>query len=132
MKKLMLLTVLLFLSVMCFAETITFKTVTSSIPKELQGRWTETAVSQDKGRLWIDGISKQIKITETMIILETIDLNVVEVVSYTNENGLSGYLVKVSEIPEFFEFWFKDNDNVILLMHSNRVESLRCLLRRGL
>lgn len=130
MKRLVTLTVLLFLSVVCFAETITFKAITDTVPEELQGRWTETAVSQDKGKLWIDGISKQIKITESTIILETIDLNVVEVISYTNESGMSGYLVKVSEFPDFFEFWFKDDNNVMLLIHSDRVESLRCRLRR--
>ena len=63
-------------------------------------------------------------------MLETIDLNVVQVISYTNENGLSGYLVMVSEVPDFFEFWFKDNNNIILFIHSDSIESLRCRLRR--
>lgn len=132
MKKItMILLLLVLMTSFSFAGTLTFKGESKIIPAELQGNWTQVAVSQNKGDTWIDGISVSLKLTkQSFYIADTPALTVLSVYKYTNDDNLTGYLLKFSGMEELFEFWFEDNNNIILLIHKNRIEVARCRLIR--
>ena len=130
MKKLICLIVLLFLSVTCFAYTIKYLGTTKNAPAALQGRYTETAVSKNEGETWIEGLSTQIKITEGSISIESDEYTIEKVFKYKDDQGLFGYLVKLNGIPDDFEFWFLDENTIMLIVHDGQIESMRCRLTR--
>ena len=131
MRKItMILILLVALTSFSFAGTITFKGESKTIPAKLQGNWTETAVSRNGGSTWIDGISIPVKITKTGFAVGNSKWTVYSVNMYTDEKGRSGFLLTTEESPEYFEFWFEDDDNVVLLIHKDRIEIARCILVR--
>lgn len=129
MKKTIMIFIMLF-SVSCFALTLTFKGESNSIPANLQGNWTEVAVSQNKGDTWIDGISVPLKITKNTIKIGDSQWVVTSVKEYVDDSGYTGYLFKLADVDTAMEFWFEDDDNVMLLLHEDRVELARCRLIR--
>lgn len=130
MKKTIMIFIMLF-SVSCFALTLTFKGELKSVPTALQGNWTEVAVSQNKGDTWVDGISVPLKITKNTIKIGDTQWIVTSVKKYIDDSGYTGYLFKLAEVDTAMEFWFEDDNTVILLLHEDRVELARChLIRR--
>ena len=133
MKRLIGLIIILLISITCFAYTITYLGTSDTIPVVLQGTWTEIAVSKNKGETWIDGYS-QIKITSTGLSIETEDgrlsLTVERVNSYKDDQGYKGYTITIAGAPCLLEFWFLDEHNIMMLLQTDRVESMRGRLRR--
>lgn len=132
MKKLtMILILLVCMTSFSFALTLTFKGESNSVPAELQGSWTEVAVSQNKGATWVDGISVPLKITKNTIKIGDAQWVITSVKEYIDDSGYTGYLFKLAEVDTAMEFWFEDDNTVILLLHKDRVELARChLIRR--
>lgn len=129
MRKLIVILLVLMTS-FSFAETLTFMANHDTVPMKLQGEWTQTAYSRNQGRTWIDGISVPVQITDTILKINDSVSTVVLTSEFIDEEGRSGFVLKLVAMEELFEFWFIYEDSVALIVHKYLVEVLRCRLVR--
>lgn len=129
MKKIIVLLFLL-ISTVCFAQTYQFEGEQQGIPAVLQGSWTETSVSPDKGKTWIKYPDRKIILSADTFLTSTKERILITDTSKFKSDKETIYVL-MTDIEGFkFQIYFQEGRVIILYMDHDEV-FLAAYLKRG-